>query len=178
MLTAMEARGMKPAPFLARKGQVLLWHGCLVHGGSPVADASKTRRSFVVHYAREDQHPNRGTAVALGGDRQTLRTVERYVGRRGTVGFHNPTAGLSLRRWAADQPADDACAALEKQVAELRRKNHALRDELRGVYGSLKWRVSLQLANAAATLIGKPLARTGPVELARRLAKRLGSRRE
>jgi phytanoyl-CoA hydroxylase len=37
--------------FLPRKGQVLLWHSMLIHGGSPVADGDATRRSYVVHYA-------------------------------------------------------------------------------------------------------------------------------
>ncbi len=36
--------------FLARKGQVLLWHGMLVHGGAPVARPGASRRSMVVHY--------------------------------------------------------------------------------------------------------------------------------
>jgi hypothetical protein len=36
--------------FLAKKGQVLLWHGMLIHGGAPVADPESTRRSMVVHY--------------------------------------------------------------------------------------------------------------------------------
>jgi phytanoyl-CoA hydroxylase len=37
--------------FLARTGQVLLWHSMLIHGGAPVSDQDATRRSFVVHYA-------------------------------------------------------------------------------------------------------------------------------
>jgi len=36
--------------FLARKGQVLLWHGMLVHGGAPVARPGATRKSMVVHF--------------------------------------------------------------------------------------------------------------------------------
>lgn len=36
--------------FLARKGQVLLWHGMLVHGGAPVARAGASRKSMVIHY--------------------------------------------------------------------------------------------------------------------------------
>jgi ectoine hydroxylase-related dioxygenase (phytanoyl-CoA dioxygenase family) len=36
--------------FIAKRGQVLLWHGMLMHGGSPVRDPALTRRSFVVHY--------------------------------------------------------------------------------------------------------------------------------
>jgi phytanoyl-CoA dioxygenase PhyH len=37
--------------FLARKGQVLLWHGMLVHGGAPVARPGATRKSMVIHYS-------------------------------------------------------------------------------------------------------------------------------
>ena len=36
--------------FLARKGQVLLWHGMLVHGGAPVTRPETTRKSMVIHY--------------------------------------------------------------------------------------------------------------------------------
>ncbi len=36
--------------FLAKKGDVLFWHGMLIHGGSPILDPSATRRSFVVHF--------------------------------------------------------------------------------------------------------------------------------
>ena len=36
--------------FLANKGDVLFWHGGLIHGGSKVEDTSRTRRSLVIHY--------------------------------------------------------------------------------------------------------------------------------
>ena len=36
--------------FLARKGQVLLWHGMLVHGGAPVTRPGASRKSMVIHY--------------------------------------------------------------------------------------------------------------------------------
>lgn len=44
------ARGFERREFLARKGDVLLWHPMLIHGGSPVKDRRRTRRSFVAHY--------------------------------------------------------------------------------------------------------------------------------
>ncbi|MGA9996510.1 MAG: phytanoyl-CoA dioxygenase family protein [Pyrinomonadaceae bacterium] len=34
----------------ARKGDIFLWHGMLIHGGSEVSDKHKTRRSYVCHY--------------------------------------------------------------------------------------------------------------------------------
>ncbi len=36
--------------FIARKGQVLFWHGMLVHGGAPVLRPGSTRKSMVLHY--------------------------------------------------------------------------------------------------------------------------------
>ena len=36
--------------FLARKGDVLLWHAMLVHGGGPIRQAGATRRSMAFHY--------------------------------------------------------------------------------------------------------------------------------
>lgn len=37
--------------FRARKGQVLLWHGMLVHGGAPITQPSSSRKSMVLHYS-------------------------------------------------------------------------------------------------------------------------------
>ena len=39
-----------PHEFLARKGDVLLWHGMLLHGGAPVRRPGSTRKSMVLHY--------------------------------------------------------------------------------------------------------------------------------
>ena len=36
--------------FLAHKGEVLLWHGMLVHGGAPVGRRGVSRKSMVLHY--------------------------------------------------------------------------------------------------------------------------------
>lgn len=36
--------------FIAKKGDVFLWHGKLIHGGSPVNNPELTRKSMVIHY--------------------------------------------------------------------------------------------------------------------------------
>lgn len=36
--------------FLAKKGDVLIWHGNLIHGGEPMMNKLLTRKSLVVHY--------------------------------------------------------------------------------------------------------------------------------
>lgn len=45
--------------FLAQKGDVLLWHALLFHGGSPIKNPLLTRKSFVTHYLIDgvDQTP-------------------------------------------------------------------------------------------------------------------------
>lgn len=57
-----QAEGFEHHRFLARKGDVLFWHGMLIHGGSPVTEPSSTRRSFVLHF------------VPAGADRATTVT--------------------------------------------------------------------------------------------------------
>jgi hypothetical protein len=44
------ARGFERRQFLARKGDVLLWNGLLIHGGDAVVNPALSRKSFVVHY--------------------------------------------------------------------------------------------------------------------------------
>jgi hypothetical protein len=45
--------GLTPVDFVARKGDVLVWHGNLLHGGHPIERAGATRRSLVAHYFAE-----------------------------------------------------------------------------------------------------------------------------
>lgn len=40
--------------FHAKKGDILLWHANLIHGGSPILQAGSTRRSMVAHYFCKD----------------------------------------------------------------------------------------------------------------------------
>lgn len=44
--------------FVARKGDVLIWHADLAHGGSPIANRQTTRQSLVGHYCPNDVRPN------------------------------------------------------------------------------------------------------------------------
>jgi ectoine hydroxylase-related dioxygenase (phytanoyl-CoA dioxygenase family) len=36
--------------FLPKKGDMLIWHANLLHGGSPITKPNKTRKSMVAHY--------------------------------------------------------------------------------------------------------------------------------
>jgi phytanoyl-CoA hydroxylase len=48
---------LKKEVLLIKKGDILIWHGALAHGGMPINDIQKTRKSFVVHYSTTDGHP-------------------------------------------------------------------------------------------------------------------------
>lgn len=45
-----DAEAYEPETFLARKGDVLFWHGMLIHGGEAIRHPDLTRRSYVVHF--------------------------------------------------------------------------------------------------------------------------------
>jgi hypothetical protein len=60
--------------FLGRKGDVLIWHADLAHGGSPILQPSLTRKSLVTHFTSSADEPfYRRTAryrdAAMGGVR-------------------------------------------------------------------------------------------------------------
>ncbi|HMD62303.1 MAG TPA: phytanoyl-CoA dioxygenase family protein [Opitutaceae bacterium] len=46
-------RCLKQRKLLARKGDVFVWHGDMVHGGSQIRDMGRTRASMVCHYFGE-----------------------------------------------------------------------------------------------------------------------------
>lgn len=45
--------GLQKQLFLARRGDVLIWHANLLHGGSPIGRPGATRKSMVCHYFAE-----------------------------------------------------------------------------------------------------------------------------
>ncbi len=50
----IEEHQLKPETFVAQKGDVLIWHANLLHGGLPVNDQESTRKSMVMHYYADD----------------------------------------------------------------------------------------------------------------------------
>lgn len=53
-----EKMGLKREVFRAKKGDILVWHADLAHGGSPIKDESKSRKSLVGHYCPASAHPH------------------------------------------------------------------------------------------------------------------------
>jgi ectoine hydroxylase-related dioxygenase (phytanoyl-CoA dioxygenase family) len=78
----LEQGGYERTTFLAKRGDLLIWHANLVHGGSPVARPGATRRSLVAHYL--------------------TRSVRRYF----DMNYVDTQAHLTLRAIDRDRPAE------------------------------------------------------------------------
>jgi len=50
MKAACADRGFMTEHFMAKKGDVLIWHADLLHGGAKIEDPSSTRKSLVTHF--------------------------------------------------------------------------------------------------------------------------------
>ncbi len=87
MVEKPEELGCPLRKFTPRKGDALVWHADLVHGGSPVTKKGHTRRSLVTHLCPVDNDP------AYAHDRSTTGKVRHdsggyivHVDRRETAG--------------------------------------------------------------------------------------------
>jgi phytanoyl-CoA hydroxylase len=79
-------RGLKERILLARKGDVFLWHGDLVHGCSPVANPALSRSSLVCHYFTESDCIERGAEIVPMNEGYWMRRLPQPV-RADPAGF-------------------------------------------------------------------------------------------
>ncbi|HEY8587562.1 MAG TPA: phytanoyl-CoA dioxygenase family protein [Rhodanobacter sp.] len=49
--------GIQPEIFLPKRGDVLIWHGNLIHQGSEIKNQKLTRKSYVTHYTSYESYP-------------------------------------------------------------------------------------------------------------------------
>lgn len=99
------AAGLMPETLVCPRGEVLLWHSSLLHGGSAVADPGKTRKSFVVHFSSADRYKLRRQGIVEflddGGERverHRILETEEILGRPGARGFASPMVGYEPPR--------------------------------------------------------------------------------
>ncbi len=90
--------GLEPKHFTPKRGEVLLWHAALTHGGSPVRDPRLTRKSLVVHFSSRSTYDVRySTRIAelVDGEEhwQPIRETRELLERDGCRGFQNPISG-------------------------------------------------------------------------------------
>jgi phytanoyl-CoA hydroxylase len=90
--------GLQPETFTCKRGDVLIWHASLLHGGAVVEDPSLTRRSFVVHFSTRANYKVRlqrivETVPGEGGERMERTRIletEQVFTRGSRQGFDNP----------------------------------------------------------------------------------------
>jgi Phytanoyl-CoA dioxygenase (PhyH) len=99
---ARECRGAALArvAFTPRRGEVLLWHHSLLHGGSVPEDPALTRRSFVVHFTTLGDYPRLRQTVLVpdpagGPPRSRTFGTDRLLTAEGARGFDNPLRGYA-----------------------------------------------------------------------------------
>ncbi len=86
-------------PFTPRRGEVLLWHHSLLHGGSTPELPALTRKSFVVHFSSranyrrlKQTYLERVPAGETFVERPRIVETERLLERDGCAGFASPLA--------------------------------------------------------------------------------------
>jgi phytanoyl-CoA hydroxylase len=74
---------------------VLIWHGALLHGGTQVHDAARTRKSYVTHYTSLNAYPKAHHFT-------DAFTAERFTSLNGGYVFEHPWVRKSrtLPSWA------------------------------------------------------------------------------
>jgi phytanoyl-CoA hydroxylase len=79
--------------FVCRRGDVMIWHAGLMHGGSQIENRATTRKSFVVHYSTAaTYHERRGhMQVREHGQMKLLRASTTTIAQGGGArGFDSP----------------------------------------------------------------------------------------
>jgi phytanoyl-CoA hydroxylase len=97
----VQAHGLGSESLACPRGEVLLWHSSLLHGGSAVADPSRTRNSFVIHFstlAGYKLRRERLVELLPGPDGATVQRprifeTETVLTADGCHGFDSPVRG-------------------------------------------------------------------------------------
>lgn len=106
-----------PVAALPKRGQAFLWHGSLIHGGSPVINPALTRRSLVIHFGRSDTHHKRSSGVTHQNITRVFSTEKKYTSASGELGWVSPLEGMRATDFG-EQKQTAATAALVKPSAK------------------------------------------------------------
>ncbi|HEX7139400.1 MAG TPA: phytanoyl-CoA dioxygenase family protein [Vicinamibacterales bacterium] len=97
----LKKSGLPTHHFLAKRGEVLVWHSALMHGGAPPASPERTRKSYVVHYSTLRNNRTRLCAVSEpvdGVPGESVFECDSILERDGAYAFGNPLEGRFLYR--------------------------------------------------------------------------------
>jgi hypothetical protein len=97
----LKKSGLPEHHFLAKRGEVLIWHSALMHGGALPSSPERTRKSLVVHYSTLRNNPTRLCAVREtqdGVEGESVFETDAIIERNGIYAFGNPLEGKFLYR--------------------------------------------------------------------------------
>jgi len=87
-----KALGQVKSSFLAEKGDVLVWHADLAHGGSPIAQPIRTRKSLVTHLTPVSDEPfYRRSSTYQEAELEGCRFVSQYADIGGVAEWGSPS---------------------------------------------------------------------------------------
>lgn len=117
--------GLRCETFLAKRGDVLIWSSELLHGGTPIQDPNKTRKSVVFHYF------TKGDADAVGWKLEPLNGAF-WIDRARQRVAEDPPEELppapAVPAVASVKPRPKAVT--EAEVARLERRIRQLEEEV------------------------------------------------
>ncbi len=64
----IEEQGLTTETFIGNAGDVFIWHAQLYHGGLPILDENKTRKTLVTHYWRRNDVEEERVAFTVEGE--------------------------------------------------------------------------------------------------------------
>ena len=96
MKSQMIEKGLETKEFIAKKGDILIWHASLVHGGSKVINPTLTRHSYVVHFDAARVHKHHAQTIRVANRRPKIVETRFTHSKNGCLFFSNPCVGLPL----------------------------------------------------------------------------------
>lgn len=76
--TCQEA-GLQKKTLLIKKGDVLIWHAALAHGGEEIRNPALTRKSFVCHYSSDSAYKHHRQSPNTEPVRRTINGADVFV---------------------------------------------------------------------------------------------------
>ncbi|GAB3706246.1 hypothetical protein GCM10027592_39530 [Spirosoma flavus] len=76
---ACQKAGLEKKTLLIKKGDVLLWHAALAHGGDEIRDPALTRKSYVCHYSSDSAFKHHRQSPNTEPIRRTINEADVFV---------------------------------------------------------------------------------------------------
>ena len=97
MRAQVQQRGLRSELFQASKGDVFIWNAQLLHGGSPIAERGRTRRSIVFHYFSESDCRAMGHRLVAESDGFWIRRSHQPIPGSLNARMRSRVGGIARR---------------------------------------------------------------------------------